>query len=426
MAKVNFRIRSSANKEVSIYIYLSAGRDKMYQCKTGFTINPKDWSSATNKPKQNQESNKSIFNNLSKLESYIYESLNKANSSGQEVNTEWLLIQTDKCFNRISKKDTSLLTTHCQHIIDNASSRVISRKKIGLSKERVKSYCTTLKIIQRFESINKKPIHFQDINKSFIEKFKNWLLNDEKYSINHAGKQIDNIKTICLDAEKNDIPVNLFISKIESFSESNEDRHIVTLSIEELDKIEQATITKEALINARKWLLIGCEIGQRVSDLLRISQSDLINANGLVTIELKQKKTNKDVTIPVLPRTKRILESGFPYKISDQRFNEYIKEVCKLAQIDEVVEGKKMDKKSKRAKLGFYPKHELITSHTCRRSYATNYYKHIPTPVLMEITAHAKESTFLAYINKPKDKEENARLMYKYFELMQEKQNKDI
>ncbi len=125
MAKVNFRIRSSANKEVSIYIYLSAGREKMHQCKTGFTINPKDWSNATNRPKQNQESNKSAFNNLSKLESFIYEALNKANAEGKHIDTEWLIQQVEKCFNRLEKKDETLITTHCQFIIDNAKNRIL-------------------------------------------------------------------------------------------------------------------------------------------------------------------------------------------------------------------------------------------------------------------------------------------------------------
>jgi hypothetical protein len=45
-----------------------------------------------------------------------------------------------------------------------------------------------------------------------------------------------------------------------------------------------------------------------------------------------------------------------------------------------------------------YPKYELITSHTMRRSFATNYFEKIKTPILMEITWHSRESTFLSYI----------------------------
>jgi len=79
-----------------------------------------------------------------------------------------------------------------------------------------------------------------------------------------------------------------------------------------------------------------------------------------------------------------------------------------------LIDGKKYDSETKRKVFGKYPKHELITSHTCRRSFVTNYYKIIPTTIIMGITGHVKESTFLQYINKPKDRDENAKLFLKY------------
>ena len=59
-----------------------------------------------------------------------------------------------------------------------------------------------------------------------------------------------------------------------------------------------------------------------------------------------------------------------------------------------------MDKKSNRKKEGKYPKHRLITSHVCRRSFATNQYGILPTPLIMQITAHSTEAMFLNYIGK--------------------------
>jgi integrase len=60
--------------------------------------------------------------------------------------------------------------------------------------------------------------------------------------------------------------------------------------------------------------------------------------------------------------------------------------------------------------FGKYPKWELITSHSFRRSFATNSCKKIATPILMSITGHSRESTFLKYINKHIDKDDNATL----------------
>jgi integrase len=90
--------------------------------------------------------------------------------------------------------------------------------------------------------------------------------------------------------------------------------------------------------------------------------------------------------------------------------------VCKLAGIDDIVKGTKLNNETNRKELGMFPKYELITSHCFRRSFATNYYKKIPTPVLINITGHSKESLFLTYINKREDKDANADLFMQFYE----------
>ena len=68
---------------------------------------------------------------------------------------------------------------------------------------------------------------------------------------------------------------------------------------------------------------------------------------------------------------------------------------------------------------GLYPKYELISAHTCRRSFASNYYGQMPTSAIMEITQHVSEKVFLSYINiTPK---ENAEMFRMYRDRMQMK-----
>ena len=64
-----------------------------------------------------------------------------------------------------------------------------------------------------------------------------------------------------------------------------------------------------------------------------------------------------------------------------------------------------MSSVTKRVAFGMYPKYELITSHTMRRSFATNYFGKIETPIIMEITEHSRESTFLTYIGMHQNKD---------------------
>ena len=118
------------------------------------------------------------------------------------------------------------------------------------------------------------------------------------------------------------------------------------------------------------------------------------------------------VAIPVLPLVKQILESrgGFPRKLSPQKFNAYVKEVCRCAGLTEGVEGRKLvmveikkdgpekDRRKMRKVFGRYPMCDLVSSHTCRRSFASNFYGKVPTALLIKITGHATESQLLEYL----------------------------
>jgi integrase len=418
MATIKFRIRSNANKNVTINVYLSTKRGHTLEVKTGFSINPKDWSVTTARPKQNNPENKILNSNLNKLETYIFENLNNDLANGILIDRYWIENKINDCFNRVVKTDNTLLVNHIQYIINNANTRKITGKnKLGLSQNRIKGYTTFKNLISIYETEIKKPINFLDINKTFVDKFTNWLINSKMYSMNYSGKQIDNLKTVCIDAQKNEIKTNEYVNQIKGFSENDEDRYIQTLSFEELEKIRTVELPNEKLNNARNWLLIGCEIGQRGGDLLNITKNDIRYNKGKMYLDIIQEKTKKNVTVIIInPYIIEIIENSFPHKISSQKLNNYIKDVCKLANIIEVIEGKKHNSVTKRKEKDFYPKYELITSHSCRRSFATNYYKKIPTAILIGITGHSKESLFLTYINKREDKDANADLFMKFYE----------
>ena len=138
-----------------------------------------------------------------------------------------------------------------------------------------------------------------------------------------------------------------------------------------------------------------------------LDETNFINRNGLDVIELKQQKTDKRVTIPVLEKTKEIIKDGLPYKISIQKFNKHIKEICRIAEINEMINDSKITvteigkgNKEKRKISGTYPKWELMASHVCRRSFCTNLYGTLPTPLIMSISAHSSEKMLLNYIGK--------------------------
>ncbi|WP_394776760.1 phage integrase SAM-like domain-containing protein [Flavobacterium sp.] len=442
MATTQYRLRSKANKNVSIKIRLSLNRGNVFELNTGFTINPKDWSETTGLPKQNSETNKKTSIDLKKLDSYIIDNLNADLGKGVLIDSNWFATKINDCFSRVIKTDTSFLVNHIQYIIDNSNTRKVKTNggfKIGLSASTKKNYTLFRNIILEYQKNIKKQIQFLEITKPFVDKFTNWLINIKKYSNNYSGKQLEILKTVCIDAEKNEIQVSPYSKIIQHFRENENDRYIQTLSFKELDSIKNVdfsnieqlnkfkkenseltkklSITPEKLKNVRNWILLGCEIGQRGGDLLEIT-SENIRYNGKnYYIDIVQQKTNKNVTIGIIaPHVIDIIENQLPKKIPHQKLNEYLKVVCKLAGIVEVVKGTKLNVESNRKELGNYPKYELITSHCFRRSFASNYYKNIPTPILINITGHSKESLFLTYINKREDKDANADLFMQFYE----------
>jgi integrase len=120
-------------------------------------------------------------------------------------------------------------------------------------------------------------------------------------------------------------------------------------------------------------------------------------------IEFTQVKTDKLMTVPLHTKIITILDKNngdFPRKISDQKYNDYIKKVCEAAEITKPTQGTLFDSKTKSKITKEYPKHKLVSSHIGRRSFATNNYGKIPTSFLMYVTGHTTEAMFLTYIGK--------------------------
>ena len=434
MATVQFRLRSKANKNVSIKVRVTLSRGNDLELNTGFTINPKDWSKDTDRPKQNNTENKLIFSNLKKLDSFIYNNLNKDLGNNVLIDSFWLDSQIKDCFDRVEKTDSGLLVNHIQYIIDNANTRTKKNGEIGLDKNTIKNYNTFKKLIIDYQGIIKKQIQFLEIKKPFVEKFKSWLINTQGYTTNYSGKNLEMLKAVCRDAEKEEIPTTPYSKTIEYFREQSKDRYIHTLSYKEIEQIRIADFTNEAqlkefkkdnpeltkklsltpekLNNARNWLLIGCAIGQRGGDLLNITRDNIrYNIKGFMYLDITQEKTGKEITLSINEKDIiDILENNLPTKIADQKLNEFTKVICKLSEINELTKGKKYNIETNRRELGTHPKYEFITSHCFRRSFVTNKNKDWNTKTIMDVTGHSKESLVYSYINEREDKDLKADL----------------
>jgi integrase len=399
MATIKCLIQSKQDN-ANIYLRLSIDRNNVYKRKTGYVVHPDNWSDTKGQPKQSDESLKNLKTDLDRLCTKVEQNLNVANSKGIEINGNWLQDQIDQILNKKNKTDRNRFTNYFQEYIDSLPNKVDSKGKRGVSFATVKKYNTILNKIKAFEKYSKKEYYLKDIDMNFRNELIKYFTNVDKLAVNSTGRYIRFIKTVCNDARKNGLETHKQLDLIKGYTEDVEK---IFLTFDELELIENKRLTRIALENAKDWLIIGCYIGQRVSDLLILTKENINIRSGLELIELTQKKTGKLVAIPLHPKVKAILEKRngeFPTALSAQKFNTHNKDIAKIAKINQKIEGSCLDKETKRKKHGLYEKWELVTSHICRRSFASNFYGEIPTAILINITAHSTEKQFLEYIGK--------------------------
>ncbi|WP_306641341.1 site-specific integrase [Sanyastnella coralliicola] len=195
------------------------------------------------------------------------------------------------------------------------------------------------------------------------------------------------------------------IFKSKSFKKPHETSDSVYLGEDEIQRITEVNLN-EKLNNVRDLFLLGCHTGLRFSDYDKLKPQYMVNDGNL--LRLRTQKTGEEIIIPLHPRAKAIIEkhnkNGGIQPISNQKFNEYVKVVCQKAGIDQMttisrtIAGRKQDFVN--------PKYELISSHTGRRSFATNaYLAGVPSLAIMSITGHRTESSFLKYIKVSKEEQ---------------------
>ena len=399
MASINYLYRSKKD-QASLKLRLlfrHNGKDHQFETDSKVVVTYDYWIHYHRKSKIKdvniRNKQREIEDSLNSLEKTIIESFYK--SDPKYIDKAWLV---------------STVETHYKHGEDFKSEYLtdiaddyIKSIKLSASKATITKHNTIIGKIEGMQTHYNRKFKVSDVDTSFKNLFNDFYeLNN--YGKNTIKKNFKFIKTYCYYARDNGIEVNPNLKKL---SISGEDTKDIYLTLEELETIKAYSGLSESLDNVRDWLLISCFTAQRISDFSRFGKDMIIEVKGQKLISFEQKKGKKKIVIPLLPEVEDILNNRggeFPRKISDQRFNEYVKELCKIIGFTEEIEGSVVkniggdkDKKHRKVK-GSYPKYMLVSSHIGRRSFATNFYGKIPTPLLMSATGHTTEKQFLEYI----------------------------
>jgi len=346
-------------------------------------------------------------------------------AKGENLTTKYVREQLDLIYKPkivtaepIAKSEIkhTFITLFEQIINDSKSGKrlISSGKNNGgrYTRNAYKNYGVTLSAIKRYmKYMGTVELPLEAINKEFYDDFRFYCYNIENKEKSTFGIYIKDIRTVMGESNTPGFNAKEFIMpNYEAdtlYLTVGQINQITSLDLSEKTKFHTYTKGNEVLKigyptldRVRDLFLIGCYTGLRFSDFSTLDIQS-IDDN---FIKIKQIKTGSRVTIPIMSKLRPVLNkypNSLP-NISNQKFNDYIKFVAELAGLTETRKIK--DTKGNIENENVYPLYQLVTSHCCRRSYATNMFKAgVPPMLIMSATGHKTETSFLKYIRANND-----------------------
>lgn len=413
MANIKFLIRDTdSDSEQTIYVTSRFGRNEKLMYATPLKVEPIFWNEKEERVKNSKYCTyrDEVNGALNTIEALIKSFIAKAATSDNEiVSKDSLKNLLDVHFGK-KKAKASDFHSFFEAFIEQCDSRLSPRRGGQTIDYKTKrEYARTYYYIQEYEKKRKIRLEFRNIDKMFFNDFVAFL-QELGLSTNTIWHKTVSIKAVMKAANEQELTDN---TKYTSFKNVSEESQAIALSEKELDLLTQFDFSNSPrLERTRDLFLIGCWTGLRFSDFTRIKQENI--KDNMLTIQ--QQKTNEFVTIPLHPVFITIwnkYNGVLPANISNQKFNDNLKDVCREAGLKERV--MKSITKGGKKQTTVYEKWQLVSSHTARRSFATNLYKSgFPSISIMQITGHKTESSFLKYIKVTK--EEHAKMLMMHWQ----------
>lgn len=384
----------TAKEETLIYLFYNYANQRL-KYSTGEKINPKFWNSTKQRAKETlQFPEYPEFNQrLNNIETAVNNSYRRLLNNKETITVDALRKELKK------ELGEEKLTSKSNDFIKFVESEV-ELMKLDKKDASIQVYGALLNHLKVFSETRRYKLTFDTINLEFYEMFKNFLFNDKKLLNNTVGKHIKNLKTFLNIATEKGVNENLAY-KSKHFKAMEEDVDHIYLTDEELELLRKCNLNhKPYLDRVRDLFLIGCHTGLRFSDFTQLKKENLFQKGDRFEFKVITQKTNEKVVIPVKLVVKEILdkyEGVIPRAISNQKMNVYLKELGEVAGIDKQTIIKRTSGKNIIETI--CPKYKLISTHTARRSFATNaFLNNVPTISIMKITGHRTEKAFMKYI----------------------------
>lgn len=411
MSEVHFHLKDSKSSKPTSVVLIFWLYNERLKYHTNEKVLPSIWDKDTQRAVESKENQgaKKLNKNLSRYESFIDNLVDLAKFNKVPLTIEYLKKMLDEEFKAHKKIQTELtesekLKLNLLEFLDQFIDDCKSGKKLTPNGKRyrmvtIKGFTTLKHHLLEYQIQTNKKIDFKDITIDFYDDFLKYF-NDNQKKVNTIGKNVKNLKTLLNAATEDGFNTYLEFQR-KKFKVVTEETDKIYLSEKELLAIYDLDLTNnKRLDNVRDLFLIGAYTALRFGDMEKLKGDDFVFTDKMNYLRITTQKTDTNVIIPLKEIVLAIYskhEGKLPRCVTNQKMNEYLKEIGKLAQLYDIVSvsstkgGMRFDEK--------FAKWQLITTHTARRSAATNMYlAGIPTISIMKITGHKTEKAFLKYI----------------------------
>lgn len=386
----------NSEKETLIYFrsfFSNENRNFIYS--SGEKIKPSEWDFENRLPNdlngrtQRAVNHRSIKKQLDRYSGFFTEIVNRYKNIDEELTIDIARQRFDEEFKKIKIKDDffRIYDEFIQEKENDYSGNSISKS----TKDR---YDYNKRLLQDFQDYYKLKLRLGNFDDKIYNKFLKYCIEIKDHSANTVHRNVGLLKTFLYWALSKRYTYNNNFINFKKPPKFRTDE--IALNYQQVEEIYLYDFSKnKRLERVRDLFVFGCVTGMRFGNYSRISKQD-IQGDFIRVVDLKSK--SKKLSIPLNSISKAILEK-YNYilpNISNQKMNEFIKEVFKEMKFTEDIKktmkygDELVDKKSE-----FW---ERISSHTARRSFITIMKNNkVPDKVIMSYTGHTSLEVFNNY-----------------------------
>lgn len=405
LAKVGGKKKNLAQKfwnpsPTALYLFFSPDKSCRIKYRTNYKILPKSWDFEKERLKPSASGALEFNVELNNLANCCTREAMRKKETNQFLSKEDYKQIVQDCIDRDNAVNSEISISHLK-------TQFLSYKSNFVKEGTLKEYRTVFKGLEDFEKHKGTKLILREMDGKFLDQFevflsrkKNTNDGDKEGLLNDTiHKYISTLKVFLKWCNDNDYLVHPDVFKTQKTNfKKKAYNEIIALSESEIQKLMNHDLSdRPSLERVRDLFCLLCYTGQRFEDLINFDPKDIKN-NAWDFISVKVKKR---VIVPFegyIAPAKDILERiGYSVpKISNQKFNEYIKTVGKLAGMDEII---KITRYSGKQKLVIEKrKYDFLSSHVSRRSMVTNLLsRNVPITLVQKLTAHSDIRTLMKY-----------------------------